>query len=281
MLCGGHVLLEDVPGVGKTRLVAALARSVNGKFNRIQLTPDVMPTDIMGFNMLNLETKAFEYREGVAMCNFLLADEINRASPKVQSGLLEIMEERQVSIDAVTMPLPRPFMVLATQNPVETYGTYQLPEAQLDRFLIRISLGYLDPYDEVKLLDPSYQDAGDIRPVLGMGQIVALQEEVKRIFSHALVRDYIMRIVSATRLNDNITLGVSPRGTIGLHMMAKAAAFISGRPYITPDDVVTMAPGVLAHRIILSSKGKGVYQTQEAAIEEIIRRTPLPAPAGM
>ena len=170
MLCGGHVLLEDVPGVGKTRLVAALARSVNGKFNRIQLTPDVMPTDIMGFNMLNLETKAFEYREGVAMCNFLLADEINRASPKVQSGLLEIMEERQVSIDAVTMPLPRPFMVLATQNPVETYGTYQLPEAQLDRFLIRISLGYLDPYDEVKLLDPSIRMLGTSGPCWAWGR---------------------------------------------------------------------------------------------------------------
>jgi MoxR-like ATPase len=274
LLAGGHVLLEDVPGVGKTRLVAALAGSVNGKFNRIQLTPDVMPSDILGFNMLHPETKSFVYREGAAVCNFLLADEINRASPKVQSGLLEVMEERQISLDSETYPLPKPFMTLATQNPVETYGTYHLPEAQMDRFLIRISLGYLEPDEEIQLLDPSYSGAEDISPVLTSGQVVGFQEEVKEIFSHYVIRDYIMRLVTASRNSGDIKLGISPRGTIGLNMMAKASAFINGRRFVTPDDVIEMAPCVLAHRLILSPKGKS--KTQEAVIADIIKDTPVP-----
>ena len=276
LLCDGHVLIEDVPGVGKTRLAAALSRSVNGRFNRIQLTPDVMPQDITGFTMINPETRKFEFREGAAVCNFLLADEINRASPKVQSGLLEIMDERQISIDGNTYRLPQPFMTLATQNPVETYGTYHLPEAQMDRFLIRVSLGYLTPQEEVLLLDAAYHDNKDIKPVLATQQITELQEEVKNVFCHMTVRGYIMRMINATRDSENIKLGISPRGTMGLNAMAKATAFIKGRNFTTPDDVIENAVCVLSHRLILSPKGKGLYKTQEAAIEDIIKNTELP-----
>jgi MoxR-like ATPase len=278
LLCSGHVLIEDVPGVGKTRLAAALSKSVNGKFNRIQLTPDVMPQDITGFTMINPATREFEFKEGAAVCNFLLADEINRASPKVQSGLLEIMDERQISLDGKTYFLPRPFMTLATQNPVETYGTYHLPEAQMDRFLIRLTLGYLQPEEEVLLLDAYYHENKDINPVLTTEQIVALQEEAKNIFCHGLVRDYIMRIVNATRNNENIKLGISPRGTMGLNAMAKATALIKGRDFATPDDAAENAVCVLAHRLILSPKGKGLYKSQEAAILDILQSTPPPQP---
>ena len=281
MLCGGHVLLEDVPGVGKTRLVAALASSVNGKFNRIQMTPDVMPSDVIGYTMINPETKRFEYREGAAMCNFLLADEINRASPKVQSSLLEIMDEKQISLDSNTYVLPKPFMTLATQNPVETYGTYHLPEAQMDRFLIRISLGYLAPRDEMSLMDSTHHNEKvNLKPVLSTRHIEDLQEEVKGIYTHAMVKEYIMDIVSATRDNENIKLGISPRGTLGLNMMAKAMALMLGREYIVPDDVISMAPCVLAHRLILSPNRSEAYATQEMAIREIIRTTPLPETRG-
>lgn len=278
MLCGGHVLIEDVPGVGKTQLVAALARSVNGRFNRIQLTPDIMPSDIVGFTMIDPETKKFVYRKGVAVCNFLLADEINRASPKVQSGLLEIMEEQQISIDSNTYNLPKPFMTLATQNPVETYGTYHLPEAQMDRFLIRISMGYLNPKEEMQLFDrPDLEKNGkNLSPVLTIDEVLQLQKEAEKIYVNVAVKEYIMRIVNATRDNENIKLGISPRGSIGLNSMAKAVAFIKGKTFATPDDVISVAPIVLAHRLILSQRGKGVYKTQEAVIEDIIRRTTVP-----
>ena len=276
LLCGGHVLLQDVPGVGKSRLVETLAGSVSGKFNRVQMTPDVMPADIMGFMMLTPDTKQFVYREGAALCNFLLADEINRASPKVQSGLLEIMEERKISIDSQTIALPKPFITFATQNPIETYGTYQLPEAQMDRFLIRASLGYLPPNEEIRLLDPMYQETGEIEPVLSTSQVVELQKEVSEVFCHPLVREYIMRLVSGTRNNEDVRLGISPRGTIGLNIMAKALAFIKDRSFVTPEDVIEAAPYVLPHRIILSQKGRGVFKTQEAFIEDLINRTLLP-----
>ena len=277
MLCGGHVLIEDVPGVGKTRLVTALAGSVNGKFNRIQMTPDVMPSDIVGFTMINPETRKFEYREGAAICNFLLADEINRASPKVQSSLLEIMDERQISLDSNTFTLPRPFMALATQNPVETYGTYHLPEAQMDRFLIRISLGYLMPSEEIRLLDSSYsEEKENLEHVLTTDDVVVLQEDVKKIFIHTVVKEYIMNIISATRSNENIKLGISPRGTLGLSAMSKAMAFIMGRKFVTPDDVISVAACVLAHRLILSPNRTEQYATQKAAIDEVVKNTQIP-----
>jgi MoxR-like ATPase len=276
LLCGGHVLLQDVPGVGKSRLIEALAGSVSGKFNRIQMTPDIMPSDIIGFMMLDQETRQLKYRAGAALCNFLLADEINRASPKVQSGLLEIMEERKISIDAQTIVLPKPFITFATQNPIEVYGTYHLPEAQMDRFLIKASLGYLPPHEEIRLLDPSYQENSTVEPVLTIAQITELQEKAASIYTHPLVREYIMRIVSATRDNEDVRLGISPRGTLGLNAMAKAVAFIKGRSFVTPDDVVEATPGVLSHRLILSQRGRGLYKTQEAFVEGLLRSIPLP-----
>ena len=278
LLCGGHVLIEDVPGVGKTQLVIALAQSIGGRFNRIQLTPDIMPSDIVGFSMPNMVTKEFEYKPGAAMCNFLLADEINRASPKVQSSLLEVMEERQVTVDAHTFILPRPFMTLATQNPVETFGTYHLPEAQMDRFLLKVSLGYLEPDVEIQLLDRriTEQTGVNLSAVLTEAHIVHMQEEVQNIKSHDVIKEYIIQLVAATRNNEYIKLGVSPRGSIGLHNMAKALAFINGREFITPDDVLKCAVPVLAHRMILSQRGKGVYKTTRAAVENLVETIPKP-----
>ena len=224
LLIGGHVLLEDVPGVGKTQLAAALAKSVNGTFSRVQMTPDIMPSDITGFSMLNRETGDFEYRKGAAFCNFLLADEINRASPKAQSSLLEVMEERQVSIDGNTYALPEPFMVIATQNPVETYGTYHLPEAQMDRFSMKISMGYPTASEESEILDRNENDnpITRISAVLSTDDIIALQEQVKKVRASQNVKDYIISVANATRSDEGIKLGVSPRGSIALYKSAKA-----------------------------------------------------------
>ena len=244
MLCGGHVLIEDVPGVGKTQLVSALARSVDGKYNRIQLTPDVMPSDIVGFSMIDQKTHELEYKEGVAMCNFLLADEINRASPKSQSSLLEVMEEHQISIDGKTHELPLPFMVLATQNPVETYGTYHLPEAQMDRFLMKISMGYLE----------------NVRELMGYAENVTAELSVRK---------YILSLVTATRNSDYVKLGVSPRGSIALLKASKAYAFVQGRGFVMPDDVKAVMPDVLAHRLMLSPKGKSAFENEREALENI------------
>lgn len=262
LLCGGHILIEDVPGVGKTQLAAALSRSVGGSFNRIQLTPDVMPSDITGFSMVNQTTFALEYRAGAAMCNFLLADEINRASPKVQSALLEVMEEHQISIDGVTHKLPQPFMVLATQNPVETYGTYHLPEAQMDRFFMRISMGYPTEEEELQILSRTEKSnpLSNIKEAaLCPEDILRLQHTVEEVFVSDPVKRYILAIIGATRGLDTLTLGASPRGSIALYKAAKANAFLASRDYVLPDDVKAMAEAVLAHRLILSPKGKTLY----------------------
>ena len=276
LLCGGHVLIEDVPGTGKTRLAAALSGSVGGVFNRIQLTPDVLPQDITGFNMLNPETKQFEFKHGAAYCNFLLADEINRASPKVQSGLLEIMDERQISVDGHTYAVPAPFMTLATCNPIETFGTYHLPEAQMDRFLVRLTLGYLTHEEEIQLLDNQYHENKKISPVITAKDCLELQEDAKKTFCHLTIRSYILNIVNATRNNEAIALGVSPRGSMGLYAFAKASAYINGREYVVPNDVTDNAVSVLAHRIILSPKGRGFYGNQQTAIEDILSKISLP-----
>ncbi len=279
LLCGGHILLEDVPGVGKTQLAAALAKSVGGSFNRIQLTPDVMPSDITGFSMVNQQTFELEYRPGAAICNFLLADEINRASPKVQSALLEVMEEHQVSIDGVTHELPQPFMVLATQNPVETYGTYHLPEAQMDRFFMRISMGYPSPEEELQILSRTehHNPLQNITSAaVSPAQILALQEKVKAIYVSDAVKEYILRLVSATRAHEALILGASPRGSIALYKAAKAEAFLSEREYVIPDDVKKMVKPVLAHRLILSPKGKAQYVTAENLLTTILSETPVP-----
>ena len=280
LLCEGHVLLEDVPGVGKTQLITALSRSIGGSFNRIQLTPDVMPSDIAGFTMLDSTTGEFVYRDGAVMCNFLLADEINRASPKVQSALLEAMEERQISLDGVTHALPKPFLVMATQNPVETYGTFHLPEAQMDRFFMKLSMGYPSPEEEVKILERTemHNPISNIEaPAMTVDDIIAMQDEVRRIRVTDQIKSYIVNIVASTRNDRNTVLVISPRGSIALYKAAKAFAYIYEREYVTPDDVKLAAVPVLAHRIILSPQGKTEFSTNEAYIQSRLDSEPVPA----
>lgn len=277
LLCGGHVLIEDVPGVGKTKLVTALSESVSGECRRIQFTPDLMPSDITGFTMINRVTGENEYRSGAAMCNFLLADEINRASPKAQSALLEIMEELQVSVDGVTYPLPKPFMAMATQNPVETYGTYHLPEAQMDRFLMKLSIGYPTPEEETAILGRKETKSVSIGAVLTLEDILSLREKTETVQVHESVKRYIVDLVNATRSSEFTALGASPRGSIGLFQTARAAALIDGRDYAVPDDVKRFAVEVLAHRLILSPKGKSVHGTAEKVMQTILSEVPIPS----
>lgn len=271
MLSEGHILVEDVPGVGKTRLISALANSLNGEFNRIQLTPDIMPSDIVGFSMINNQTRELEYKAGAAVCNFLLADEINRASPKAQSSLLEIMEEHQISLDSVTMPLPKPFMVMATENPVETYGTYHLPEAQMDRFLMKISMGYPsfeDEFDIVRRSEKPYFNE-KVPSVLTIDEILEHIENVKKVTCTDSIVDYVIRLVTATRNSDLVKLGASPRASIALLKASKAYAYIDGRNYVVPDDVKEMMTSVISHRLTLSPKGKSAYENAEKVLEQI------------
>lgn len=279
LLCGGHVLIEDVPGVGKTQLVSALSKSLGGKFNRIQLTPDIMPSDIIGFSIVNNATHELEYREGAAMCNFLLADEINRASPKAQSSLLEIMEEGQISLDGVTHVLPKPFMVLATQNPVETYGTYHLPEAQMDRFFMKISMGYPTRSEELQIIriTENHNPISNIEaPAVTLDDVIALQQDTSQIKVTQDLRCYIVDLVTATRHNEFVTLGISPRGSICLYKAARANAMINSRDFVTPDDIKQMAKCVLPHRIILSPKGKSRYGDSAHFVEELISLIKVP-----
>ena len=280
LLCEGHVLLEDVPGVGKTQLITALSRSIGGRFNRIQLTPDVMPSDIAGFTMMDQSSGEFIYRDGAVMCNFLLADEINRASPKVQSALLEAMEERQVSLDGVTHELPKPFLVMATQNPVETYGTFHLPEAQMDRFFMKLSMGYPSAEEEFSILERTekYNPIENItEPTMTVNDIIDMQKAVKEVRVTDDVKKYIITIVNATRGDRNTTLGISPRGSIALYKASKAFAYIYEREYVTPDDVKKTAVAVLSHRIILSPQGKTAYGTSEGYVTELLKNIPVPA----
>jgi len=282
MLCGGHVLLEDVPGVGKTQLAAALSRSVGGEFHRIQLTPDIMPSDITGYSVVNQKDGSLEYRPGAAVCNFLLADEINRASPKVQSALLEIMEEHQISLDGQTHILPEPFMVIATQNPVETYGTYHLPEAQMDRFFMKISMGYPTLQEEFAILERNGEGnpiANISEAVLSTAQVSELQQKVNTVQVSDKVKQYILSLVRATRESDMSALGVSPRGSIACYKAVRAAAFVHGRGFATPDDVKELAVPVLAHRIQLSPKGRNSLGTTEALIHQLLESIPVPAEA--
>lgn len=281
MLCEGHILIEDVPGVGKTKLVSALAKSVDGEFNRIQLTPDVMPSDIVGFSVINQKTYELEYKPGVAMCNFLLADEINRASPKSQSSLLEVMEEHQISIDGKTHILPSPFMVLATQNPVETYGTYHLPEAQMDRFLMKISMGYPAYEDELKIMSNGEKriSPSDLNAVISLNDVRELMDSANSVETSPSIRKYILDIVIATRTSDYIKLGVSPRGSIALLRASKAFALVMGRNYVTPDDVNVIMCDVLAHRLMLSPKGKSTFRTNAEALAAIANGVNSPVSA--
>lgn len=276
LLCGGHVLIEDVPGVGKTRLVSALATSLDGEFNRIQLTPDIMPSDITGYSIPDSVTGELIYHPGVSICNFLLADEINRASSKAQSALLEIMEEHQITLDGSTHQLPEVFMVLATQNHIETYGTYHLPEAQMDRFIMRVTMGYPTPEEEKIILDMEHIRTMDIKKVLDTSDIVTMQKEVKKVTMAESLKNYIIKLVAATRTDSNITLGVSPRGSIGLYNAAKAKAFIDGRDYVTPDDIKYMIHPVLAHRIILSASGRANFADEHQLLDHIVNSIEVP-----
>ncbi len=274
MLCGGHVLIEDVPGVGKTLLAQTLAKSVSGSFGRIQFTPDLMPSDVVGYTAIDPKTGAEEYRTGAVMCNFLLADEINRTSPKVQSALLEAMEELQISVDGKTFALPEPFMTLATQNPIETYGTYHLPEAQLDRFLMRLSLGYPDRAAELAMLDKMPHKI-EVSPVMTLDEITQLRSMISKIEVSAQVKAYILMIVSATRTRQEIKLGASPRASIALYKAVQALAFMNNRAFATPDDVKYLAPAVLSHRIILAA-GQNTFLNPEQILEKILVETPVP-----
>ncbi|MDP4088465.1 MAG: MoxR family ATPase [Bacillota bacterium] len=279
LLNDGHVLIEDVPGVGKTQIVATLAGSVKGIFHRIQFTPDVMPSDIMGFSMFNPATRLFEYKEGTAMCNFLLADEINRASSKTQSSLLEIMEEFQVSIDGKTYPLPRPFMVLATQNPIESYGTYVLPEAQMDRFFLRLSIGYPTGQQEKLILDrfESGSPLTELKAVADLEVLIELQKKARTVSVQDCLKEYIISLVEATRAHQDIVLGVSPRGSLSLLKASKAWAFIRGREFVLPDDIQEMAVPVLAHRLILGTGAKIRNVNAEDMIREVLTKVRVPA----
>lgn len=274
MLAGGHVLIEDVPGVGKTLLAETLAKSVSGSFGRIQFTPDLMPSDVIGYTVIDQKTGGSEYRPGAAMCNFLLADEINRTSPKVQSSLLEAMEELQISVDGITHKLPVPFMTLATQNPIETYGTYHLPEAQLDRFLMRISIGYPDRAAELQMLEKMPHKM-EVTPVMTLEEVLKLREDASRVSVSEQVKAYILMIVGATRNKNEIKLGASPRASIALYRAAQAMALMNGREFATPDDVKSMAAAVLGHRVILAA-GQTEFLTSEEIIQKILAETAIP-----
>ncbi len=277
LLCQGHVLIEDVPGVGKTTMVSAMARSVDCSFSRIQFTPDILPSDITGFSWPNPKTGEFEFRPGLVMSNFILADEINRTSPKTQASLLEVMEEGQVTVDGVSRRVGPPFMVMATQNPIEYVGTYPLPEAQMDRFFLRISLGYPTPREEMHILTQRQQ--GDplqsLRPVCHARDVIELQSLAGSVYVQPELGAYIVALVGATRRHPAVSLGVSPRGSLSLYRAAQARALYEGRDYVLPDDVKAMAPVVLAHRIVLRPDASLRNVTQDSVVEDTLKAVPV------
>jgi len=281
LLADGHALLEDIPGLGKTLIAKSLAKSIGGSFKRAQFTPDLLPADVTGFNVYNQQTGQFTFQAGPVMANILLADEINRTIPRTQSSLLESMEERQVTVDSKTYLLPHPFFVMATQNPIELEGTFPLPEAQLDRFLLKIRLGYPEKDEEIAILE-RFQEKDpliELEAVANPGQIVELQHARKRIRISHPVREYITNIVRATRSNTSLSLGASPRGSLGLMRASQALATLRGREYVLPDDIKALAVPVLSHRLILKEEERLRGETPEHFLEEIIKQIPVPAPS--
>ena len=278
LLSQGHILIEDVPGVGKTMLARALAKSLGCTFRRIQFTPDMLPTDVTGVSIFNQKTREFEFRPGPIMAQVVLTDEINRATPKTQSALLEAMQELQITVDGVRHPLPRPFLLMATQNPIEYEGTFPLPEAQLDRFMMRVQLGYPDGDDEVAILD-SQQYAhplSKLEQVVDTETLTIAQEKLKDVYVDPLVKRYIVDVVNQTRRHDDIYLGASPRGSLALYRTGQTRAAIVGRDYVIPDDVKALAAPVLAHRLIVSPSARLRDVTGEAVIREILSTMPVP-----
>lgn len=282
MLADGHVLIEDIPGLGKTLIAKSLARSIGGSFRRVQFTPDLLPSDITGFNVYNQQTGQFTFQPGPVMAHILLADEINRTIPRTQSSLLESMEERQVTVDGKTYPLPHPFLVMATQNPIELEGTFPLPEAQLDRFLLKVRLGYPDQEEEIAILERFQKEDPllELEAVASPGQIVELQNIRKCIRISPPVKEYITHIVRATRNTTSLRLGASPRGSLGLMRAGQALAALREREYVLPDDIKLLAVSVLAHRLILREEERLRGETPEHFVEEIISQVPVPAPTG-
>ena len=276
LICGGHVLIEDVPGVGKTSLVSALAKSIACRFKRIQFTPDIMPSDVTGFSIFNQKTREFEFRPGAVISNIVLADEIKRASAKTQASLLEVMEERQITVDSKTYKLQEPFMVLATQNPLESFGTYPLPEAQIDRFLIKLSIGYPSFDEEVKVVSMGKKAKNAIKAVVSGQDVVTLKEAAEQIYVDTSVSRYIVEIVTATRNHPEIQMGSSPRGSIALYGICRAYALYRGRSYVIPDDVKKLAPHVLCHRIALTHEAKINKRTPQQVMESILDTIVVP-----
>ena len=277
ILAGGHILIEDVPGVGKTTLAVAFSRAMELTERRLQFTPDVLPSDVVGFNMIGADGE-FQYKPGAILCNLLLADEINRTSTKTQSALLEVMEEGQVTVDGVTRQLPVPFIVMATQNPVGSAGTQMLPESQLDRFMIRISMGYPTMEEEMRLIRER-QDTNpldSVREIISKKELIAMQEQVRQIHVDDKVLTYLSRIVDGTRSHQMLSLGVSPRGTLALMDMARSSAYVAGRAFVLPEDVKNVAGAVLAHRVLLNGKARMAHVSEEDVIEEIVGRIPAP-----
>jgi MoxR-like ATPase len=278
LLCQGHVLIEDVPGVGKTTLVRSLARSLGCEFRRIQFTPDLLPSDVTGVSVYNQKNGEFEFRPGPVMSQIVLADEINRTSPKTQSALLECMEEAQITVDGVTHHLPHPFLVLATQNPIEYEGTFPLPEAQLDRFLIRLRLGYPSAEEERLILDRSKQPPlNELAQVLSSDDVIMLQQEVREIHVDRAIQDYIITLVHATREHKDIYLGASPRGSIALYRASQAIAMVRGRDFVTPDDVKEMAPLTLAHRLLVKPEAQLRGAGADQLVSELLSQVRVPA----
>jgi MoxR-like ATPase len=278
VICRGHVLIEDVPGVGKTVLTKAIARSIGCAFKRIQFTPDLLPSDVTGVSIYNQKTGNFEFRPGPIMAQIVLADEINRATPKTQSALLEAMEEGQMTVDGVSYRLPEPFMVMATQNPIEYEGTFPLPEAQLDRFMMNIKIGYPKPVDEINILDSQqhHHPLEDLAQIMSADELILIQRQVRSVHVDPSIREYIVSIANATRNHPNIYLGVSPRGSLALFRASQAIAAMRGRGYVIPDDVKLLVKATLAHRIIVTPAARVRSITSTIILDEILQSVPVP-----